>query len=220
MPTPRRRQSGPDRARALDQYHRRAAVYDFELALFEPVRRRAVAWLAPERGATVLDIGCGTGLSFELLHSAVGAQGHVVGIEQSPQMLEQARQRVQRHAWRNVTLINAPAEEARIGLRADAALLHFTHDVMQSGAALEHVLRHLQPGATLVASGLKWAPPWAAPLNLLVWPAALHSVSSLAGLRRPWQHLARLVGEPELQTMLGGTVYLARARVPAAGWPA
>ena len=215
MPTSRTRPPGPDRAAALQQYRRRASVYDLELALLEPVRRRAVAWLAPRPGDTVLDVGCGTGLSFELLRSAVGDSGHIVGIEQSPQMIDKARQRVQRHGWRNVTLLCAPAEEARISGRADAALLHFTHDVMQSDAALDHVLRHLKPGATLVASGLKWAPPWALPVNLFVWPAALHSVSSMSGLHRPWQQLARKVGEPERQTLLGGGIYLARARVPA-----
>ena len=31
-------------------------------------------------------------------------------------------------------------------------LLHFTHDVMQNDAALANVLRHLKPGATVVAS--------------------------------------------------------------------
>lgn len=215
MPASRSRHPGPDRVAALEQYRRRAAVYDLELALFEPVRRRAIAWLAPRAGDTVLDVGCGTGLSFEQLQAAVGPHGHVVGIEQSPQMIEKARQRVHRHGWRNFTLLCAPAEEARIHGRADAALLHFTHDVMQSEAALDHVLHHLKPGATLVASGLKWAPPWAAPLNLLVWPAALRSVSSLAGLHRPWQTLACRVGEPERQSLLGGAVYLARARVPA-----
>jgi demethylmenaquinone methyltransferase/2-methoxy-6-polyprenyl-1,4-benzoquinol methylase len=163
----------------------------------------------------VLDVGCGTGLSFEPLLSAVGPDGHIIGIEQSPPMIDKARQRVERRGWRNVTLLCSPAEEARVRGRADAALLHFTHDVMQSDAALDHVLRHLKPGATVVASGLKWAPPWALPLNLLVWPAARRSVSSLAGLHRPWQQLAHRLGEPELQTMLAGAVYLARARVPA-----
>jgi len=215
MPMSRTRSPGPDRAAALQQYRRRASVYDLELALLEPVRRRAVAWLAPRPGDTVLDIGCGTGLSFELLRSAVGDSGHIVGIEQSPQMIDKARQRVQHRGWRNVTLLCSPAEEARIPGRAAAALLHFTHDVMQSDAALDHVLRHLKPGATLVASGLKWAPPWALPVNLFVWPAALHSVSSLSGLQRPWQRLARKIGEPETQTLLGGGIYLARARVPA-----
>jgi ubiquinone/menaquinone biosynthesis C-methylase UbiE len=215
MPASRSRRPGPDRDAALEQYRRRASVYDLELALFEPVRRRAVAWLAPRPGDTVLDVGCGTGLSLALLQAAVGPSGQVVGIEQSPQMIEKARQRVQRHGWRNVSLLCAPAEEATLQGRADAALLHFTHDVMQSDEALDHVLRHLKPGATLVASGLKWAPPWAVPVNLLVWPAALRSVSSLAGLHRPWHKLARKVGEPERQTMLAGAVYLARSRVPA-----
>jgi aminopeptidase N len=49
----------------------------------------------------------------------------------------------------------------------------------------------------------------------LVLPAALRSVSSLAGLQRPWQELAKRVGEPERQTLLAGGVYLVRARVPA-----
>lgn len=215
MPTSRSRQTGPDRAAALAQYRRRAWIYDLELALFEPVRRRAVSWLALRPGNTVLDIGCGTGLSFALLHEAVGSRGRIVGVEQSPQMLDKARQRVQRHGWSNLTLLCAPAEEARLNGRADAALLHFTHDIMQNGTALDHVLRHLKPGVTIVASGLKWAPAWALPMNLLVLPAALRSVSSLAGLQRPWQELARRVGEPERQTLLAGGVYLIKARVPA-----
>jgi ubiquinone/menaquinone biosynthesis C-methylase UbiE len=215
MSASRKRPAGPDRAAALEQYRRRAWVYDMELALFEPVRRRAIAWLAARPGQTVLDVGCGTGLSFELLQAAVGPGGHIVGIEQSPQMIDKARRRVQHHGWHNVHLVCAPAEEAHLPRQADAALLHFTHDVMQSEAALDHVLRHLKPGATVVACGLKWAPPWAAPLNLMVWPAALRSVSSLAGLHRPWQTLADRLGEPERQTMLGGMVYLARSRVPA-----
>ena len=211
----RSRNPGPDRAAALQQYRRRAAVYDLELALFEPIRRRAVAWLAPKRDGCVLDVGCGTGLSFELLQSAVGAKGRIIGIEQSPQMIDKARQRVLRHGWRNVSLLCSPVEEAPIRGQADAALLHFTHDVMQSEAALDQVLRHLKPGATVVASGLKWAPAWAAPVNLLVLPAALRSVSSLNGLRQPWQRLAQRLGEPELQTTLAGAVYLARAHMPA-----
>jgi ubiquinone/menaquinone biosynthesis C-methylase UbiE len=210
----RERSSGPDRKAALDQYRRRASVYDLELLLFEPVRRQALAWLAPRRGDTVIDVGCGTGLSFEALHRAVGGRGRIIGIEQSPEMIDKARQRVQRQGWRNVTLLNAPAEDADIPVQADAVLLHFTHDVLQNEAALTKVLRHLKPGATVVASGLKWAPVWALPVNLFVWPAALRSVSSLAGLHRPWQHLAGLLGEPELRQMIGGGVYLARWRVP------
>ena len=61
------------------------------------------------RYSTVIDVGCGTGLSFEALHRAVGMRGRIIGIEQSPEMIGKARDRVQRHGWRNVTLLNAPA---------------------------------------------------------------------------------------------------------------
>ena len=93
----------PDRDAALAQYRQRAGLYDVELALFEPIRQRAILELGLRRGATVLDIGCGTGLSFALLQSGVQAQGRIVGIEQCPEMMAQARQRVERMGWRNVT---------------------------------------------------------------------------------------------------------------------
>ena len=58
------------------------------------------------------------------------------------------------------------------------------------------------------------SPAWALPVNLFVWPAALRSVSSLAGLRQPWQRLAGLLGKPELRQAIAGGAYLARWRVP------
>ena len=205
---------GPRRDHALAQYRRRAAVYDLELRLLEPLRRQAVDWLAPARGATVLDVGCGTGLSFALLQGFVGTAGRIVGIEQSLPMLERARQRVLQQGWQNVQLLNSAAEDAPLQGQANAALLHLTHDVMQNEDALARVLAHLHPGAVVVATGLKWAPWWAAPLNLLVLPAALRSVSSLQGLERPWQRLAQRLTRFTVRQEAGGTLYLARGVVP------
>ena len=206
----------PDRDAALKQYRQRAAVYDLELALFEPIRRRAIALLDPQRGETVLDVGCGTGLSLSALRRAVGPQGRVIGIEQSPEMLDRARQRVRQQRWKNVQLVGAPAEAAAVPLQADAALFHFTHDVLRRPEAVAHVLAHLKPGARVVAAGLKWAPAWAWPANLLVLPAALRSVSSLEGLRRPWSHLEARLGPMRVQRLLGGAVYIAAGRLPDA----
>ncbi|HEV2173721.1 MAG TPA: methyltransferase domain-containing protein, partial [Nitrospira sp.] len=104
----------PDRDAALSQYRARASVYDFELAFAESIRRLAVDRLRLKRGDVVLDVGCGTGLSFRLLEPWIGGEGSVIGIEQSPDMLAQARKRIARNGWRNVELLEAPVEEARI----------------------------------------------------------------------------------------------------------
>jgi hypothetical protein len=90
--------------------------------------------------------------------------------------------------------------------------MHFTHDLMRDPEPLRRVLSRVRPGGRIVASGLKWT-PW--PLrNLLVLGAALHSVTTLAGLDAPWRSLEPWLGEPELETMFGGMVYLARWRLP------
>ena len=199
----------PDHSAALAQYRRRAGVYDLELALFEPVRRRAVERLALRTGDLVFDVGCGTGLSLPLLQPGVGAAGRLVGIEQSPEMIALARERVARHGWNNVALIEASVEAAHLKGHADAALFHFTHDILREPLAIANVLRHLRPGARIVACGLQWAGFWAWPVNLFVLGAARHSVTSLAGLGSPWSLLAAHLQELQVDTIMAGGVFIA-----------
>ncbi len=201
--------AAPDRQRSLAQYRRRAKIYDLELVAFEPIRRAAIARLQLGAGAIVLDVGCGTGLSFASLRAAVGSRGRVIGIEQSPDMLAQARLRVQQQGWRNVTLINAPAETFKIKTRADAAMFHFTHDILRNPKAICHVVQGLKPGARVVASGLQWSQNWAWTTNWCVMMAAVYSVTSLEGLAQPWSHLAQHLEQFEISSTWLDSVFIA-----------
>jgi ubiquinone/menaquinone biosynthesis C-methylase UbiE len=212
MAVPRAADRGPDRMAALEQYRRRADGYDRELVLFEPIRADAVARLDLHPSDTVLDVGCGTGLSFELLHRRIGKSGRVVGVEQCPEMLAKAQARVDANHWRNVDLVCSPAATARMPLKADAALFHFTHDVLREPKAIANVLSHLKPGARVVASGLQWAPPWLMPTNVFVLMAAMYSVTSLEGLSQPWDLLAARLQNVQVDTTLMGGIYI------ASGW--
>jgi hypothetical protein len=115
---------------------------------------------------------------------------------------------------RQVTLVQASAATARWRGQADAALLHFTHDIMRQPDALANACAHLAPGARVVATGLQWAPPWAWAVNAFVLGAALYSVSSLDGLDRPWSGLAQCLQDLEVTPEWMGSVYIASGTLP------
>ncbi len=203
-----------DEAAALALYRARCGYYDLQLAPYEALRRCAVERLGLQPGQVVLDIGCGTGMSLGLLQQAVGPQGKVIAVDQSQEMLEQARRRVEHEGWEQVELICSPVQDAALPVRADAALFHFTHDILQTPAALDHVLAHLAPGAKLAVCGLKWAPPLFAAFNPLVWWNAVQSVTTLSGLDAPWQGLEQRGVRLTVESLFCGTLFMASGRLP------
>ena len=206
-----------DNARAATALYRRiAGSYDLTTAWLEPYRHRAVSHLRLQPGDVVLDVGCGTGMSFGPIQAAIGPTGRLVGIEPSPEMLAAARARVADAGWDNVTLLEAGAEEAALPEPADAALFAFTHDIVQSPKALANVLGQVRPGGRLAAAGPKWT-AFAPHLNPLVWQVARQYVTSFEGFRRPWAELERAVPDLAVEEAYFGCVYLAWGK--AAGWP-
>lgn len=85
--------------------------YDRQLEhLYAPHRQTLAERWSALRGATVLDLACGTGQSIPLLAEAVGEEGRIVGLDRSRGMLAKARRRVERAGWENVALIQGDAE--------------------------------------------------------------------------------------------------------------
>jgi demethylmenaquinone methyltransferase/2-methoxy-6-polyprenyl-1,4-benzoquinol methylase len=201
-------------SRRQPAYGERARSYERDTAAFQPYRSAVVEALPLRSGHVVLDVGCGTGLCCGLLRDKVGPEGGVVGIEESPEMAAVAREHIACEGWDNVTVVQAPAEDAEIGLTADAALFCAVHDILQSPDALRNVVTRLRPGAWVAAGGGKWAAPIMVALNAMV--GALHApyVRSFSGFDCPWQHLERLVEDVQVREMAFGSGYVMTGRTP------
>ena len=176
------------------------------------LRRRTIAALELSPGEAVLDVACGTGLSFALLVAAVGREGWVTGVELSPEMARLARDRIAGAGWPNVTLIAAAAEEAVLGGPFDAVVFNFTHDVLQSRAALALIFAATRPGARVAVSGSKFLPWWLAPVNAVVRRMNEPYVTTLGGMHQPWRYLVDYVPDLCIRPALWGAAYSASGR--------
>jgi len=203
----------PDPSLAVARYRRLAANYDRATRRAAPVRVRAVAALQLAEGDTVLDVACGTGACLPLLRDAVGASGHIIGVELTADMIALARRRVATEGWTNVTLIQAPMESVTLPMRWNAALFHFTQDVLRSPAALKNIFSQATGGARVAAAGTKLFPWWLAPLNVYIYLANRSYMTTFDGLSRPWSLLQRdYVPDLRIEPVWLGASYIASGR--------
>jgi SAM-dependent methyltransferase len=191
-------------------YREHARSYDQRTSAFQDYRRAVVEALPLCRGQVVLDVGCGTGLCHGSLLDKVGPSGRVVGVEESPEMVAVARERIEQEGWRNVTVVQSSAEDAQIASLADAALFCAVHDILQSPDALRNVLSKLRPGAGVAAGGGKWAAPWMVAVNLPVTMLHAPYVRSFEGFQRPWHHLV----DVHVHEMALGSGYVLTGHAP------
>ena len=195
---------------SVEKYRAKAAGYDQSAEFTMPLRRRTVAGLNLQPGDVVLDVGAGTGLSYELLLNAVGPSGRVLAFEQSPDMFEHARARVERQAWSRVWHTCASAEEVVLPEPVDAVLFNYTHDILRTPAAVNNILRQCKPGARVAVAGIKFFPWWTGPLNLLAWAKNRPYNAKAADLWSPWDILQARCAVFERENTQWGMGYIAR----------
>ncbi len=83
--------------------------------------RDAFSLIALEPNATVLDAGCGTGVLFPLIRERIGHKGHIIAVDASDKMIEEAKKR---HGD-DIRYIAAPLESADIPRASVDAILMF-----------------------------------------------------------------------------------------------
>jgi ubiquinone/menaquinone biosynthesis C-methylase UbiE len=206
-------------AKALADYRALAARYDHNTRRINAIRLRAIDALELRPGEMVLDVGCGTGFCFAPILQRIGRGGRLIAFDPSSDLLAVARSRVEAAGWRNVTLLQANAESVALDdARPRALLFSYVHDILQSDAALDHLLALAAPGARVAITGTRlWPRSWwpLAPLvNAYLWKTHERYITNREeNFDRPWAKLAPRLNDFRVQAFWPGWRYVARGRV-------
>jgi ubiquinone/menaquinone biosynthesis C-methylase UbiE len=139
-------------ARVAAVFDRVADTYDaVGVPWFTPIAERLVAELAPAPGERALDIGTGRGAALWALADAVGATGHVTGLDLAEAMVAATRREAAERGLTTVSLVAADAAapdlpDASFDLAVASLVLFFLPD---PPAALRVWHRLLVPGGRL-----------------------------------------------------------------------
>jgi ubiquinone/menaquinone biosynthesis C-methylase UbiE len=127
------------------------AYLDAAAAAFTAARIRSHELLSVTPGASVLDVGCGTGIALREIAEIVGPEGSVVGLDPSSAMLEEARRRLT-GVLAHVELVVGTATSSGLesnrfdAVRTERVLMH----VAQPFEALRELTRVTRPGGRIL----------------------------------------------------------------------
>ena len=123
--------------------------YDFVAQLIQAGRDynhrlKAFKLAGLKEGDTVLDICCGTGLSFAPVQQLIGPTGKIIAIDINNKMLDLARKRAKKNSWDNIRFINTGIENTDIAETIDFAIFALCwYDKDVCAAWVQHISKFL-----------------------------------------------------------------------------
>ncbi len=196
------------REKIIQKYRHVANLPDVLFAFTFPLRHKAIQKLGLMPGSHILDIGCSSGANFRFLEQAVGKSGQITGVDLSPDMVRQARLRIEKNGWQNIRVIEQAAEETYLSEPVDGVLLFAMHDVLTSPLALDRALACLKPGGKVAAAGPMLAAKLPGKmLNPMIRNVFRRFAVSNQDMDCPWRLLAERV-KLEVEILGPGIMYL------------
>ncbi len=197
-------------------YDRVAPFYDVASKPYDWVgaRRlvnRAIIELRLTPGATVVDLGTGTGRNLAALADAVGPTGRVIGVDVSPEMLRRAGDKIDKHGLDNVELVEADMATYQPPADTAAVLSSYAIEMLPTYDDLISRLSNLMtPGGRIAVTGLRdperW-PEWVIRLGSFV--NRPFGVAEDYRSHRPWEAIEAHTTDTIHEETLAGAVYLA-----------
>jgi ubiquinone/menaquinone biosynthesis C-methylase UbiE len=187
-----------DTEEVIHAYRERASRYDFTVRLFDAFgwfgfnisgwRREAIRTLDLKPGDMVVDVGCGTGLNFPLLHEAIGPEGKIIGVDLSDAMLGQARRRMAENEWKNIELVCADAAEFEFPDNVGGVLSTYALTLIpECKRVVYDGCRALAPGRRLVVLDMAWPADWPEWWRHVLFFLRSYGVTGEVIRRRPWE---------------------------------
>jgi len=175
------------------------------------IRARAIRCLPISAGDTVIDLGCGTGRNFPHLRSAVGRDGHLIGVEFSAGMFTRAVDLARRERL-DVELVKQDIAQYRVP-PADLVLLSLCYHILEYPMqTLARIWDSLEPGACLAMIDGK-QPNFAEKLIRPFGEKVLETIFMGDAGIKPWENLARL-GPMQMTEFVFGAYYVCWAVKP------
>lgn len=180
----------PAKLKAASTYNAAADHFDDgPLAFWDRYGRRTIERLGLKPGATVLDVGCGSGASAIPAGKAVGPHGRVIGVDLAERLLAMARAKADTQRLPNVSFRQADME--RLGYpdeSFDAVICVFAiFFVPDMPKQVRELWRMVRPGGQLAIT--TWGPRMFEPGSAAWWAALKQFRPDLYNAFNPWERI-------------------------------
>lgn len=158
-----------------------------------------------EAGASVADLGAGTGYFLSHLSGAVGPDGFVIALDVEPEMVAHMEERIAREGLGNVRAQTIPTDDPGLEPGSlDAILIVDTwHHIADRSAYAAKLLRALKPGGAVWVVDFTPDAPQGPPVEMRIAPEQTARELSEGGFTTalvdetlPHQYVVRAVAQP------------------------